>query len=114
MKNNALTVLIGVIITLFLTTACTSTGESKQASAEQTAAAKAQFETAYAAAKAAQRKAAAVGGEWRDIGKFLKQAEQAAENGDPAKGIALANQARLQGEMGYQQALAQKDAGPRF
>jgi uncharacterized protein YabN with tetrapyrrole methylase and pyrophosphatase domain len=118
MKNSALTVPIGIIMTIFLASACTATGDAKKAEAQQTAAAKAptkaDFETAYAAAKAAQKKAASVGGEWRDIGKFLKQAEQAAEGGDYAKAIVLTNKARFQGEMGYQQALAQKDAGPRF
>ncbi len=118
MKNSALTVFIGVVMIVFLTSACTATGESKQTGAQQAAAAKAptkaEFEAAFAAAKAAQKKAAAVGGEWRDVGKFLKQAEQAAEAGDYAKAIKLANKAKFQGEMGYQQALSQKDAGPRI
>jgi len=42
----------------------------------------ADFEKAMTAAHEARKKAAAVGGEWRDIGKFLKQAEQAAAKGD--------------------------------
>jgi hypothetical protein len=113
MKNSALTIPIGIIMTIFLASACTATGEAKKAEAAK-APTNAEFETTYAAAKAAQKKAASVGGEWRDIGKFLKQAEQAAEGGDYAKAIVLTNKARFQGEMGYQQALAQKDAGPRF
>jgi len=52
-------------------------------------------------AQEARKKATAVGGKWRDIGKFLKQAEQAAKKGDFAK-------AKQQGELGYKQAMDQK------
>jgi hypothetical protein len=69
------------------------------------------FETAYAAAEAARKKAASVEGEWRDTGKLMKSAKAAAEQGDYEKAIKLANQAKHQGEMGYKQAVEQKGVG---
>ncbi|WP_089727544.1 hypothetical protein [Candidatus Thiosymbion oneisti] len=71
----------------------------------------ADFEKAMTAAREARKKAATVGGEWRDIGKFLKQAEQAAAKGDFATANQLAEKARRQGELGYEQAMSQKDVG---
>ena len=70
---------------------------------------KADFEQTLTAAREARKKAAAVGGEWRDIGKFLEQAEQAAAKGDFATANELAEKARKQGELGYEQAMSQKD-----
>jgi nucleoid-associated protein YgaU len=61
-----------------------------------------------AAAEAARKKAASVGGEWRDTGKIIKKAEAALKAGDGAKCVKLANQARRQGEMGYAQAMAER------
>lgn len=72
---------------------------------------KADFEKALAAAEAARKKAASVGGEWRDTGKFLKKAEATASEGDYTKAMKLAEKARRQGELGYEQALQEKDAG---
>ncbi|MCG8426759.1 MAG: hypothetical protein MI754_05300 [Chromatiales bacterium] len=64
---------------------------------------------AIAAAKAAQKKAASVSGEWRDTGKIIKAAEKALKEGDVKTAIKLANKARVQGERGYEQMMAQKD-----
>ena len=61
-----------------------------------------------AAANAARKKAASVGGEWRDIGKILKKAKKALKAGDAGKCVKLANTARRQGELGYAQALAER------
>jgi len=66
-------------------------------------------EKALAGAEAARKKAASVGGEWRDIKKIMKKAKKA--GGD--KCVKLANKAQRQGEIGYAQALreqAQKTA----
>jgi len=71
----------------------------------------ADFKKAMTAAREVRKKAAAVGGEWRDIGKFLKQAEQAAVKGDFATAGMLAEKARKQGELGYEQAMSQQDVG---
>jgi len=75
----------------------------------------ADFKKALTAAREARKKAAAVGGEWRDIGKFLEQAEQAAAKGDFATANQLAEKARREGELGYEQATSQKDVGlPKY
>lgn len=75
------------------------------------AASKTDYEQAASAAKAAQKAASAVKGEWRDTGKLLKQAAQAAEKGDYAKATKLAKSAELQGKMGEQQAKEQTGIG---
>jgi len=61
-------------------------------------------EKELARADAARKKAASVGGEWRDIKKIMKKAKKA--GGD--KCVKLAKKARRQGEIGYAQALAER------
>jgi hypothetical protein len=68
-------------------------------------------EKAIAAAELARKRAASVGGEWRDTGKMIKQAKQAASSGDYAEAVRLADKARRQGDLGYEQALHEKNAG---
>ncbi len=63
---------------------------------------------AVAEATAAKKKAASVGGEWRDIGKFLKKAKKAAKKGKMKKAMKLVKKAKWQAEAGYKQAMAQK------
>ena len=70
------------------------------------------YKEAAAAAKAAIKKAASAGGEWRDSGKILKKAAAADKKKDYAKAIKLAAQAQSQGEMGYTQAMAERGAQP--
>lgn len=99
-------------------TACASkdepaSGASKQSSSVSSAG-KAEFEKALAAAKDAQKKAASVDGEWRDTGKMISKAEEAAAKGDYAGATKMAKKAAMQGQAGYNQAMSQKDAGPRF
>lgn len=75
------------------------------------------FKAALTETTAAADKAASVGGEWRDIrGKkgFITMAEKAAAEGNYVKAMKLLNKAKHQAEMGYQQAMEQKNAGPRF
>jgi hypothetical protein len=69
------------------------------------------FDQAYSEAEAARKKAASVGGEWRDTKKIMKKAEDAAAKGDYATAIKLSETARTQGELGYIQAMDEKDAG---
>ena len=69
---------------------------------------KATYEALAAEAEAARKKAASVGGEWRDTGKFLKQAEEAAGKEDYATAVKLAKKAKFEGEAGYEQAMAQQ------
>lgn len=65
--------------------------------------------SAIAAAEAARKKAGSVAGEWRDTAKFIKQAKSAAKSKNYAKAVKLANKARSEGELGYKQAVAQKE-----
>lgn len=64
---------------------------------------------AIAKAEAARKKAASVNGEWRDTGKFIKQAEAAAKAGDYSKAIKLANKAEVEGQLGYEQQVSQSE-----
>lgn len=71
---------------------------------------RADFERLMTEARQAREKAASVNGEWRDIGKFLEQAEQAATKGDFTTAKRLAAKAKRQGKLGYKQAMSQRDA----
>ncbi len=77
-----------------------------------------QYEAALARTQAAVKKAASVEGEWRDIRwkkskkRYLPKAIEAAKAGDYQKALKLLSIAEFQAKMGYQQAMAEKDAGP--
>jgi hypothetical protein len=75
------------------------------------AADKASADAAISAAKAAQKGAGKVGGEWRDTGKIIKKAEEAAAAGNFAEAEKLAKKAEAQGKLGEEQALSQKGVG---
>lgn len=81
-----------------------ATAEKKAASGDAKAA-----EAAIAAADSARKKAAGVDGEWRDTGKMIKQAQAALKAGDADKAVKLAKQAEMQGQLGYEQAVSQKE-----
>jgi len=65
--------------------------------------------SAIAAAEAARKKADSVDGEWRDTAKIIKKAKGAAKSKNYAKAVELATKAREQGELGYLQAVSQKE-----
>lgn len=67
------------------------------------------FKAAYDAAVEAQKAAAAVGHEWRDIGKMLGYAKAAADKGDFDKAVKLAQTAKQHGELGVEQAKIEAD-----
>jgi len=69
---------------------------------------------AIAAATAENAKAKAVGFEWRDTGKMLKEAAKLATKGDTANAVAMANKAKAQAVNAQQQAKDQANAGPSF
>lgn len=69
---------------------------------------------AIGAAKKAQKEAKAVGFEWRDMGKMIKQAEEAAKKGKDKKAIEIANAVVSHGEAALKQAEVAKKAGPLF
>lgn len=71
------------------------------------------FDKALSDAKMSIAGASKAGYEWRDSGKILKQAEEAAKAGDLDKAISLANKAKRQGDLAVLQAQQQaKVNGP--
>lgn len=72
------------------------------------------FDDVIAKAKDAQKKAASVGGEWRDVGKFIKKAEAAAKDGKAEKAMKLAKKALQQSEDGHKQATKQLEVAKDF
>jgi len=68
-------------------------------------------ESLIAAAEEARKKAAAAGGEWIAVSDMIKNAKTLAGAGEFDKAIDEANAARFQAERGYEQAMAEKDAG---
>lgn len=66
------------------------------------------LKAAIASATAENKKAKKAGFEWRDTGNFIKEAAKVGG----AKGLALANKARLQAIDAQKQALEQANAGP--
>ena len=70
-----------------------------------------EYEKAVTGAKVAQKQAAAVGGEWRDVGKLIKDAEAAAAKKEYDTALNLAVEAKAQSELGYTQAISQRHAG---
>lgn len=73
-----------------------------------------EVQQAISNAKIAIEKTGKVGGLWRDTGEMLSGAEEAASKGDLATAMKLANQARTQAELGYEQYLSERDAKPPF
>jgi len=74
----------------------------------------AEFDSYYDEVEALRKKADSVGGEWRDVGKFMKEARSAAGEGKFEKATRLLDQAKFQSIAGYEQALAREGAGPNY
>lgn len=117
-KNHA-AMLLTVGLTVLALTACGETTPEKKADAAPTSTApaakatgnKAEYEAALTEAKAAQKKVSAAGGEWRDLEKMLKQAEEAAKTEDYAKATKLTLKVKAHAELGIEQATSEKNAG---
>jgi len=69
---------------------------------------------AIAAAKKAQKEAAALGFEWRDMGKMIKKAEALAKEGKDKKATKIANVVAGEIVAIRKQAEVAKTAGPHF
>ncbi len=109
--------LSGIVLVVLLTV-----GFASSALADEAA-----YKKLHAEAVAANDRAGEVGGEWRDArdkkAKFIKcgdkkmsilhAAECYAAKGDYKSAMKYAKMAKSQGELGYQQVMEQKDAGPR-
>ena len=100
-----LSMLFAAVLATGLVTGCATTGGSSGGGSGD-------YATIVSEAKAEIKKAKSVGGEWRDSGKFLKEAEKAEKAGDMDKAMKLAKKALFQGKMGQTQASAEKNAGP--
>ncbi len=60
-------------------------------------------------AEKARMRAASVDGEWRDTAKFIKKAKALLKEGKYDAAIKLAKKAKREGELGYEQAVSQKE-----
>ena len=60
------------------------------------------------------KQASKLGYEWRDTGKWIKKAKAALKAGKEAEALKLAKKIKAAAEDGTQQAVDQKDAGPRL
>ena len=67
-----------------------------------------EFEKLLNEAITAQKKADEVGGEWRDVQKFIDDAQKAATEGNEEEAMKLAQKAKMHSELGYQQAVSQR------
>ena len=101
LKNIAMMTVVAAV-----SVGCASTQQEQQQPAEPQKASKgpSACEKELARAEAARKKAASVGGEWRDIKKIMKKAKKAGGS----KCVELAKKARRQGEIGYAQALREQ------
>ncbi len=68
-----------------------------------------EFNAAFAEANETRKMANSLGYEWRDTAKILKQAAEAAEQGDLDKAMKLIEQAKFQSEAAITQANREKD-----
>ena len=68
-----------------------------------------EFNAAFADANETRKMANSLGYEWRDTAKILKQAAEAAQQGDLDKAMELVAQAKFQGETAISQANREKD-----
>lgn len=99
--QNKIKQLAVVLLTVSVAVGCAS--QQKQESTPQADEGPTASSIAISNAKAAMKKAKAVGYLWRDTGKMVKKAEAAAKKGDEAKAVKLANDARSQAEMAVKQ-----------
>ena len=98
--------LAGLILSGLLAAGCSGNG-TKAAGPED-------YNKALADANTAISNAKKVGYEWRDTGKILKQADEAAKAGKFDDAVKLADKARRQGDLAVAQYHNQQNAGPRL
>lgn len=91
-----------LLVATFATTSCFATASFAEENADT-------LKAAIEAATASQKAASAAGGEWRDTGKYIKEAEKLGAAGDFDKAVALAKKADAQGQLGKAQMEAQNN-----
>lgn len=103
------------VLMLGLIGGCASTPAPEQASAQPAQSASAPKAPSVGAgkaideARAAVKQAASVNGLWRDTEDLIKQADAALAQGNEETAVKLANKAKKQAELGYQQAISERD-----
>jgi len=101
MKLNKTAIYLGVIILVAsLATACSTTEKAANVTA-------ASVEQSISDAKDALKEAEKGGYAWRDTGKFIKQAEEAAAAGELEKASSLSQKALEQSELAKKQKIEQ-------
>ena len=95
--------LITAFLALFLAACAGTTAKEGDAAPDQVS-------TAISEAEAAAEKADSVGFLWRDTEAMIEEAKKAAEAENYDKALKLAEEARRQSELAYQQYLDQRDA----
>ena len=86
------------LLTVAVLSTALSVGCAAQQTKESASMASPEATAAIAAASAAIKKAKANDWVWRDTEKFLSEAQQAADKGDTATAVKLANKAKFQAE----------------
>jgi len=98
-----------MVVVLGVTAGCAAQAGKHEAKDVQKSKMHKVAERAITVAEASRKKARGVGGEWRDTSKIIKKARKALKSGDTKKALKLANQARHQGQMGYEQSMGYSD-----
>ncbi len=98
-----------IVVTVILSTVFITGCASKEANPEQQSR---EFNILLIEAERSVKKAAAVGGLWRDTEKYIAQAKKAHQQGNYKKALKQVRAAKKQAELGYQQALEQQNAKP--
>lgn len=96
-----------LLLALSLTACATGGGQQQHISKDAE-----DFPTLINQAQQAIDNAAAIGSEWRDSRKYLTMAQELEKAGKHDKAMEMARRAKHQGELSYQQGMAQRDAGP--
>ncbi len=102
--------IVGIALSALIITGCASSGGSSASSSEAESA----YQQAMSEAKKALNDAHKANNVWRDSGKMLKKADEAAKTGDFETATKLALKAKRQGELAVLQAESQKNAGPNL
>ena len=100
--------LVGIVLSALIVTGCASSGGGSAGSSDAESA----YMQAMSEAKKSLNDAHKLNNVWRDSGKILKKADEAAKKGDFETATKLALKAKRQGELAIKQAVSQKNAGP--
>ena len=100
------------IIALFMAACSGMGGHQEEGAADTSSNDKAAFEQAYQQAESALKKVDAVEAAWSETEDRLAEAKEAAAKADYATALKLAERAKFESNMAYEQYESQKNAGP--